>query len=149
MVRREEKTAGMGWWESRTAPFIGSSTAGVKSVISCILGRAQFVFAKSSGTLQFQVVKISYIDAITCAQCTSINAVNLSRYSEHTPAMLPWARHTHRGRLAWVCRTAPHAVSHSPYRVVFHSCYKKPPFFIDDFQRAPHSACIIHQPVLC
>lgn len=139
----------MGWWESRTAAFIGSSTAGVKSVISCILGRAQFVFAKSSGTLQFQVVKISYIDAIICAQCTSINAVSLSRYSEHTPAMLPGARRTHRGRLAWVCKTAPHAVSRSSYRVVFHSCYKKPPFFIDDFQRAPHLVCIIHQPVLC
>ena len=90
MVRREEKTAGMGWWKSRTA-FIGSSTTGVKSVISCILGKAQFVFAKSSGTLHFQVVKIPYIDAIICAECTPINAMNISRYYEHIPAMLPWA----------------------------------------------------------
>jgi len=70
----------MGWWKSWTTPFIGSSATGVKPVISCTFGRAQFVFAKSSGNLQFQVVKISYIDDIICAQCRYINAMNISRY---------------------------------------------------------------------
>lgn len=55
----------------------------------------------------------------------------------------------HRRCVAWVCKNPSHAVSCSSARVIFHLCNKNPQFFIDGFQWAPHSSCVIHQPVLC
>lgn len=120
LMRSEEKTAGLGWWKNRTAAFIGSSTTGIRPVTSYILGRTPFIFTERSGILQFQVIQTFYIDATICAQCTSRNAMNISSYYEHIAAMLPWAWRTHNRGAAWVCQIAPHVVSHSSARVIFH-----------------------------
>lgn len=73
----------------------------------------------------------------------------LGNKSTSTSVMLPWAWHTQRRGPAMVHKTVSHAISPSPARVIFHLCYKKPPFFIDDIQGAPHLACTIQKLVLC